>query len=50
MGIVDEVGVFDVALTPAEIKHIMDKGLIEGIAYAASPKGTLATTWAQLKK
>ena len=49
MGIVDEVGVFNQALTPAVIKYIMEKGLIEGIAYAVSPKGKLATFWGKLK-
>ena len=49
MGIVDEVGVFNQALTQAGIKYIMEKGLIEGIAYAVSPKGKLATFWGKLK-
>jgi len=47
-GVIDEVGVFNVALSKDDIQDIMNKGLAS-IA-AVSPSGKLATTWADLKK
>jgi len=47
-GIIDDVGIFNVALTVNEINDIMSKGLA-GIA-AVSPSGKLTTTWAALKR
>jgi len=49
VGLIDEVGLFNQALTPSEIKIIMEIGLIEGIAFGVSPKGKLATFWGKLK-
>jgi len=46
-GIIDDVGIFNVPLTEDEINSIMNNGL-SGIA-AMSPKGKLATTWADIK-
>jgi hypothetical protein len=46
-GIIDEVGIFNVALTENDIKTIMTKGL-KGIT-AVSPSGKLTTTWASIK-
>jgi hypothetical protein len=48
-GIIDEVAVFNVALSENDIKSIMTKGL-EAIGTAVSPKGQLTTTWAAIKK
>ncbi len=48
-GTIDEVAVFNVALTENDINSIMTKGL-EAIGAAVSPSGKLATTWAQIKK
>ena len=47
-GLIDDVALFDRALTPDEIKTIMDDGLEQG-ALAVSPKGKAATTWGALK-
>jgi len=47
-GIIDEVAVFDVALTADDITSIMTNGL--GVENAVSPLSRLATTWADLKK
>jgi len=47
-GLIDDVGVFNVALTVNGINDIMSKGLA-GIA-AISPSGKLATTWSEIKK
>ena len=47
-GLIDEVAIFNVALSHDDINNIMTRGL-EGIA-AVSPSGKLATTWADLKK
>ena len=47
-GLIDDAGIFNVALTVDEINDIMSKGL-SGIT-AVSPSGKLATTWSELKK
>ena len=47
-GIIDEVAIFNVALTEDDIKYIMAEGL--GIILAVSPSGKLATTWGNLKQ
>ena len=47
-GIIDEVGIFNVALTEKDIKDIMNKGL-EGMT-AVSQSGKLTTTWGDLKQ
>ncbi len=47
-GTIDEVAVFNVALTENDITSIMTKGL-EAIGAAVSPSGKLATTWAEIK-
>ena len=47
-GSMDDVALFDRALSPDEIKTIMDDGLEAG-ALSVSPKGKAATTWAALK-
>jgi len=46
-GLIDEVAIFNVALTRADIKSIMTKGL-KSVA-AVSPAGKLTTTWASIK-
>jgi hypothetical protein len=48
-GIIDEVAVFNVALSENDIGSIMTKGL-EFITTAVSPSGKLAATWAEIKK
>ncbi|MCH8294592.1 LamG domain-containing protein [Candidatus Poribacteria bacterium] len=45
-GIIDDVAVYSVALTPKEIKDDMDKGVQP---LAVQPSGKLATTWGKLK-
>ena len=47
-GLIDDVALFDRALTPEEIRTIMDDGLEQG-ALAVSPQGKAATTWGALK-
>ena len=47
-GLIDDVALFDRALTEDEIKTIMDDGLEAG-ALAVSPQGKAATTWGALK-
>lgn len=47
-GIMDDVGLFNVALSEKDIKEIMDKGLAE-TALAVSPSGRLAVTWGNIK-
>ncbi len=44
--LVDEVAIYNRALSEDEINQDMNKG----VAYAVSPGGKLATTWANLKK
>jgi hypothetical protein len=46
-GIVDEVAVFNVALTHADINAIMTRGLEETLSVSASYK--LATKWGKIK-
>lgn len=45
---VDEFAIFDVALTAAEIKQIMDQGLHQAVL-AVQPNGKLSATWGKLK-
>lgn len=49
-GIIDDVGIFNVALSAADVKDIMNQGLakIAGLA-AVSPEGRLTTTWGEIK-
>ena len=47
-GLMDDVALFDRALSEDEIKTIMDDGLEQG-ALAVSPQGKAATTWGALK-
>ncbi len=47
-GVIDEFGVFNVALTEDDILSIMTEGL-KSIA-AVLPAGKLTTTWAEIKK
>ena len=46
-GLVDDVGVFNVALGDADVKDIMNNGL-QGVV-AVEPSGKLATIWATVK-
>ena len=49
-GIIDEVAIFNAALSEEDIKAIMDKGLAVAIgAVAVAPAGKLTTTWASIK-
>lgn len=50
-GSVDEIGFFNVALTPDDIKMVMEQGLgkVFGSATAVEPSGKLATTWGSIK-
>lgn len=47
-GIIDDVGLFNVALSEDDIKNVMDNGL--GVVLSVSNAGKLATTWANIKK
>ena len=47
-GIIDDVGIFSVALSENEIQGIMDNGLEK--AFAVSPTDKLTTTWAYIKQ
>ena len=50
-GIIDEVGIFNVALTVDDIKNIMNDGLASATGMTAvSTSGKLTTTWAKIKK
>lgn len=46
-GYVDEVAIFDVALSEKEINELMDDGL--GGTLAVNPSGKASTTWAEIK-
>ena len=47
MGLIDEVAVYDTALSEKEIKSIMD-GLAK-MFQTVNPNGKLAATWANIK-
>ncbi len=47
-GFVDEIAIFDVALSEKEINEIIDDGL--GGILAVNPSGKVATTWANIKR
>jgi len=47
-GTIDEVAIFNVALTDADINSIMNQGL-QNVVGAVSPTGKLTTTWASIK-
>ncbi len=50
-GVLDEVAIFNVALTESDIKDVIENGLEVATGFAAvSPSGKLATTWAEIKK
>ena len=46
-GILDEIAIFNIALTEDDIKTIMTEGLERTLA--VSPAGKLSTTWASIK-
>ena len=49
-GVIDDIGIFNVALEQADIQKIMNEGLGEAVGITAvSPGGKLATTWGQVK-
>jgi len=49
--VIDDVSLFNVALTDAEIKSIMTDGLAETLGLTdVSPEEKLTTTWATIKK
>ena len=47
-GIIDDVALFNVALTSDDIKTVMDEGL--EVALAVSPLSKLAITWGEIRK
>jgi hypothetical protein len=49
IGVVDEVAIFNVVLSEADINNIMDNGL-ESTITAVSTSGKLATTWGGIKQ
>ena len=49
-GLIDDVAIFNVALTEDDIQTIMAKGLAKALGFAAvSTAGKLTTTWASIK-
>jgi len=48
-GIIDEVGIFNNALSEDDVKAIMQKGL-EQTALMVEPSGKLASTWGNIKR
>ena len=48
-GVIDDVGLFNVALTADEIKTIMNTGL-GGVSTAVSPLNKLTITWGKIRK
>jgi len=48
-GVLDEVGVFNVALSKNDIQNIMNKGLKDSVLAGVSPSGKLATVWSVIK-
>ena len=46
-GIIDEVGLFNIALTEDDLKMIQEMGLIRALGVSLSEK--LATTWSAIK-
>jgi hypothetical protein len=49
-GAIDDVGLFDVALSSTDIQSIMNGGLLEVVGTTAvSPAASSATTWANIK-
>lgn len=48
-GGVDEVAVFNVVLTQADIKAIKDRGLSHAVGLAVDPSGKLTTAWGNIK-
>jgi len=51
LGLIDDVGIFNTALSEADVNTIMNKGLpkIFGTATAVSPRDRLTTTWFKIK-
>ena len=47
-GLLDEIAMWNRALSPEEIKEVFDQGMKRVLA--VSPRGKLATTWAMLKR
>ena len=47
-GVVDEVMIFNVALSEDDIKNIMDNGF-EGVVSSVSPESRLVTVWGEIK-
>ncbi len=47
--IIDELAIFSVALNEKDINSIMNDGLEKGAGLSVSPKGKLATAWAEMK-
>lgn len=51
MGVLDEVGIFNVALTEANLKSIMEQGFERALGISAvEPTSKLTTTWGSIKK
>jgi len=49
-GSIDEVAIFNVALSQNDIQNLMNNGLVGSGAVSVEATGKLTTTWAQLKK
>ena len=50
-GLIDEVALFNTALTEEDINKIMTGGLERSVGLTAvSPKGNLTTTWGEIKE
>ncbi len=46
-GLIDDVGLFDVALNQSQLQTIMEEGLLKYLAI--NPRGKLATTWGHIR-
>ena len=47
---IDEVAVFNVALSQADIESVMNNGLMGSGAVSVEPAGKLATTWGNIRR
>ena len=48
--VIDEVAIFNVALSADEIQMMMEKGLSAMLLTPVEPEGKLSTTWGNVKK
>ncbi len=49
-GVLDEVAIFNTALSEEDLNNVMEEGLEESLAVSVSPLGRLIKTWGDIKK